>query len=81
LVAVRGAPFRFGEPPTADRLAHIGRSLRCQYCGDPLEDEGAVWGFDDHATPECQVCYDFRDGRDPEKFRALCRKVASHGRS
>ena len=63
-----------------DRLATIGRSIRCRYCGDPLDQEGLEWGLDQTLRPECRSCHDLREGRTPELFLSLCRKVALHGR-
>lgn len=80
LVALRATFFRFGHPPWAERLVHVGRTLRCQYCGDSQDDQEAVWGFDESLRPECKGCFDFRNGRDPETFRELCSKVSMHGR-
>jgi hypothetical protein len=81
LVAIRATVLHYPTYQASSvRLAKVGRTLRCQYCGDALAEKGVEWGFDKGMRPECQVCREFRDHRSPERFRDLCRKVSRHGR-
>ena len=64
---------------TKQKLAHVGRNLRCRYCGKIIV-KGENWGFDKEYKPECRICYDFRNGIDPKEFTRLCRRVFLHGR-
>jgi hypothetical protein len=81
LVALRSEVVHYlGRQVTPSRLAHVGRSNRCRYCGDPLRREEVEWGLDENLRPECRTCHDFRSGRTPERFQELCRKVSAHGR-
>lgn len=64
---------------TLQNLAHVGRNLRCRYCGRIIA-KGENWGFDKEYKPECRACYDFRNGIEPKEFTRLCRRVFLHGR-
>jgi hypothetical protein len=81
LVALRGTVIRYaGLKGATERLARIGRKVRCRFCGEPLNRENIEWGIDRDWRPECRVCNEFRGDRSPEEFRRLCLKVQMHGR-
>jgi hypothetical protein len=82
IVAIR-APLcsESGEPLIEQRMVHVGRRLRCQYCGDRIEEDELEWGFDEQLRPECATCYAFRGDRNPDDFRRLCEKIAMHSRT
>ena len=47
LVAVRGRVYRIDGTPATERLARVGRTLRCEYCGDKLNHDATEWRFND----------------------------------
>jgi hypothetical protein len=82
LVAMRATHYQNPIGPLlVQRMVHVGRTLRCRYCGDRLVGDDCEWGFDESLRPECAVCYEFRNGRNPAQFQELCRRVMRHGRT
>ena len=81
LVALHATVIRYaGDKGATERMARIGRKIRCRYCCEPLNRQGIEWGIDRDLRPECRGCHDFRGGRTPEDFRQLCLRVSRHGR-
>jgi hypothetical protein len=56
------------------RLARMGRTARCRFCGRKLGADER-WGITRNWTIECPECSSFRDGRDPGEFEAFRRRL------
>jgi hypothetical protein len=60
------------------KTPNIPPNPHCGYCGRSIGRPNSYydWGFDSEGGMECDVCADWRQGRDPREFIHLCKKVA-----
>jgi hypothetical protein len=59
------------------RLAKIGRTARCRYCGRRVR-ASERWQINNSRVLECGACAAFRGNRDPKEFERFCCRLVRH---